>query len=1329
MTITKHSFGMENNSLKKKKIKKNIYLLKRGALMKKKIIMLFIITIIFSCNISIKTEEEKEIIQNEVKEATSDINSQIKNNDIDLFFYNQSSYTMDYIFSSQSANRSADNLNEGSYSDDFISYNVFRNDENSKSVLINNINTENSSTRSISYDDFYNKNNNPTDKLYNFPLGIINDELDYSTTPPRIIKTAVLKAREYLSKVPAFIAYFDRAKDSSGNYLPGDSFVYAIDDYRVNDDANKSEIPLGNYVYYKSVVKVYDSTSNTVKHTIYPTQLDIKESQVVARYNAGNGNIGVVRKKTIYYLVSLDNLQNSIINSDYIRLFSCYGNEQYMIQPIVPAYIKGVSSYGRAISLQNYDSTRSINGNNISKNTTVENIIAKKNIVHKNIGIINDIIKNDSYKPENRTFGQNKNDYIRKMSPIIVSWSESGAFKANTEVRIEWDVITYNLDGFTNKMGVALTVLNGDYTTSNVDNLQYSDANKIKEQMVTFVEGKEKSESSGGFVINFSDGSVKTSVVKTYEAILKIPNIDARYRNNGKVYLRFFTREMNDSGSWNPTEWRGVILSNNITNTANSYQIELTYEDSSSFYLDIPLPANFWNWCVTQSPGSSKSHNNNIFSPYSGLHYDYWSLDFGYNSNNWYKLDSVNDSYWYNILSAYSNANPIIAGDPFVDNIPILSSARGNVKYRNHSEDEVDGSYGRIVLIEHKNNEDNFTNGYATFYCHLASEVSPTNVVKNSDVEKGVFLSFMGNTGNMPKHLHWGISFNDYSIYKDETLYRFYNNYEQNIGAASALIRAGIVNEEKINSFINYKNNFLTVNQYDYLQSLNGTVIGRQIENLTVTNNLYTGIQISWDKVIGATSYHIERSVNNIDFKLIKSTTLLTYTDTSCGMNRDYYYRVRAETNKRYTNYSNSIGGIKLGNDIPIVVGENNCTIQAGDRKWYYFREEAGYFYTIAFKDKYDPASGDSYTADIKMSAYKESKLFGEEYFSGKDSGWTSPYKYKSSLISGESKNIYLLVEESSIEQSSGTFQIIITKTDRPDPPEGVSTFSYEDALYIDLTWEPSIGADKYYIYRSLNNINYVKIGEPSGESYRDDKMGSNRYYYYKVSAVTNDGKESALSPPSESEMSIESAEPISVFNNSYSNFLSKEDIQWFYFEGKKNGGYTIEWDESYGCGIIVSIYRNDKTTGYFTNIDSSPQSIIAIENENIYIKVEGKDLLQTGNYNVKITGEKPAKPASVQCDFGDYYNQIEISWSSVSGAVGYSLSRSSDGSSFKNVNNNILTTSYLDNELYIPENGNITYKYYIEAFNDFGTSNESYSNELTLTDSIVRGKSETIEP
>ena len=106
------------------------------------IYFLFIIVIIFSCNNNIKFEEEKEIIQNDVKEATADINSQIKNNDIDLFFYNQSSYTMDYIFSSQSANRSADNLNEGSYSDDFISYNVFRNDENSKSILSPEIRTK-----------------------------------------------------------------------------------------------------------------------------------------------------------------------------------------------------------------------------------------------------------------------------------------------------------------------------------------------------------------------------------------------------------------------------------------------------------------------------------------------------------------------------------------------------------------------------------------------------------------------------------------------------------------------------------------------------------------------------------------------------------------------------------------------------------------------------------------------------------------------------------------------------------------------------------------------------------------------------------------------------------------------------------------------------------------------------------------------------------------------------------------------------------------------------------------------------------------------------------
>ena len=65
----------------------------------------------------------------------------------------------------------------------------------------------------------------------------------------------------------------------------------------------------------------------------------------------------------------------------------------------------------------------------------------------------------------------------------------------------------------------------------------------------------------------------------------------------------------------------------------------------------------------------------------------------------------------------------------------------------------------------------------------------------------------------------------------------------------------------------------------------------------------------------------------------------------------------------------------------------------------------------------------------------------------------------------------------------------------------------------VTLTWTASVGATTYRIYRTtVSGRGYVKIGACTETRFVDSDVSSGATYYYAVTAVSKDDKESARS-------------------------------------------------------------------------------------------------------------------------------------------------------------------------------------------------------------------------
>jgi clostripain len=99
---------------------------------------------------------------------------------------------------------------------------------------------------------------------------------------------------------------------------------------------------------------------------------------------------------------------------------------------------------------------------------------------------------------------------------------------------------------------------------------------------------------------------------------------------------------------------------------------------------------------------------------------------------------------------------------------------------------------------------------------------------------------------------------------------------------------------------------------------------------------------------------------------------------------------------------------------------------------------------------------------------------------------------------------------------------------------------------------------------------------------------------------------------------------------------LTKDSVNWYYFNGTQDEEYFIEWDDLYGgsgtysLDVVVSVYREDLSTPYFEDADlgygyepdgdedNTARIIIAEATERIYIKIAKYEGDGSGTYALR---------------------------------------------------------------------------------------------------------------
>ena len=381
--------------------------------------------------------------------------------------------------------------------------------------------------------------------------------------------------------------------------------------------------------------------------------------------------------------------------------------------------------------------------------------------------------------------------------------------------------------------------------------------------------------------------------------------------------------------------------------------------------------------------------------------------------------------------------------------------------------------------------------------------------------------------------------------------------------------------------------------------------------------------KISWNAVNGADKYWIYRSVDGVTFDYYARTDKPSFTDGSTSIGTTYHYAVKAVAvlgGRDVSSGRSTAQSIQCRPAAPSVSiyrasGKPQLKWNAvsGAAKYWVYRSTDG----VNFK-YYDSTAKTSYT--------NTGALLGTKYH----------YRVKAvAVVNG--KNV--------ASAYSGTKSLFTT----PAAP-GVSIYRVNGKPQ--LKWSAVTGAEKYWIYRSTDGVNFKYYDSTTGTSYTNCIAASGTEYYYKVkaAAVVN-GKDVASDFSNTKSLFTTPAAP----SVSITTSKGKPKLTWKAVKGAdkyyiyrstdgKNFKYYNETDEA-------------GYTNYSTNIGTT-----------YYYKVRAVKTIDGNDHKSDFSAVRSiqCRPAAVNLSISRSYGKPKLTWDAVADADKYWIYRSTDGKNFK---------------------------------------------------------------
>ena len=381
--------------------------------------------------------------------------------------------------------------------------------------------------------------------------------------------------------------------------------------------------------------------------------------------------------------------------------------------------------------------------------------------------------------------------------------------------------------------------------------------------------------------------------------------------------------------------------------------------------------------------------------------------------------------------------------------------------------------------------------------------------------------------------------------------------------------------------------------------------------------------KISWNAVNGADKYWVYRSVDGETFDYYARTDKPSFTDGSTSIGTTYYYAVKAVAvlgERDVSSGRSTAQSIQCRPAAPSVSiyrasGKPQLKWNAvsGAAKYWVYRSTDG----VNFK-YYDSTTKTSYT--------NTGALLGTKYH----------YRVKAvAVVNG--KNV--------ASADSGTKSLFTT----PAAP-GVSIYRVNGKPQ--LKWSAVTGAEKYWIYRSTDGVNFKYYDSTTGTSYTNCIAASGTEYYYKVkaAAVVN-GKDVASDFSNTKSLFTTPAAPsVSITTSKGKPKLTWKAVKgadkyWIYRSTDgKNFKYYNETDEA-------------GYTNYSTNIGTT-----------YYYKVRAVKTIDGNDHKSDFSAVRSiqCRPAAVNLSISRSYGKPKLTWDAVADADKYWIYRSTDGKNFK---------------------------------------------------------------
>ena len=243
-----------------------------------------------------------------------------------------------------------------------------------------------------------------------------------------------------------------------------------------------------------------------------------------------------------------------------------------------------------------------------------------------------------------------------------------------------------------------------------------------------------------------------------------------------------------------------------------------------------------------------------------------------------------------------------------------------------------------------------------------------------------------------------------------------------------------------------------------------------EIYNVASTGN----IRMTWEKIEGAKEYQIYRATaKDGTYKLMKTTTDTSYTNTSAEIGSTYYYKIRAIHSSSSANSAYSAIVSRTCDLAQPVVTITNVA-SSGKIKLTWEEVEGATEYKV-------------YRATSKDGTYTLMKTTTSTSYTNTSAEAGKAYYYKVRAIHSNSA-------------ANSAYSAIVSRTcdlARPDVTVKLSSGK------VKVTWDKVSGATEYKVYRATSKDGTYKLMKTTtGTSYTNTSVTSGKTYYYKVKAI-----------------------------------------------------------------------------------------------------------------------------------------------------------------------------------------------------------------------------------